>query len=216
MSDASPQEPGADDVEPPTNTSPRKSAVVRAKSAVDIAAAGSDSDQDNNGDGNANQDDSRTTYWGYHKPRMDDDPPVSFPKATKEPETVASRRPVNNLSYWRARRVVFFKNGDPYTPGVEFRFKPTRDIMSMEALLDKVSLRIDLPCGARYIFTTSGDRVTHLEQLEDGGSYVVSSYKIYKVPFQLGEVCRAVCRFCFCPGLFVHVDFGVCSFVLFF
>jgi Doublecortin len=180
MSDASPQEPSADDVEPTATNSPRKSAVVRAKSAVDISVAASDSDQENNGDGGA--DDSRTTYWGYRKQRMDDDPPVqAMSKPEKELDSVAGRRPVNNLSYWRARRVVFYKNGDPYTPGVEFRFKPTRDIMSMEALLDKVSLRVDLPCGARYIFSTLGERLTHLEQLDDGGSYVVSSYKIFKV-----------------------------------
>jgi hypothetical protein len=179
MSDASPQEPSADDVEPTATTSPRKSAVVRAKSAVDISVAASDSDQENNGDGGP--EDSRTTYWGYRKQRNDDDPPVALTKPEKELDSVAGRRPVNNLSYWRARRVIFYKNGDPYTPGVEFRFKPTRDIMSMEALLDKVSLRVDLPCGARYIFSTTGERLTHLEQLDDGGSYVVSSYKIFKV-----------------------------------
>jgi Doublecortin len=201
MSDASPQEPSADDVEPTATNSPRKSAVVRAKSAVDISVAASDSDQENNGDGGA--DDSRTTYWGYRKQRMDDDPPVAMTKPEKELDSVAGRRPVNNLSYWRARRVVFYKNGDPYTPGVEFRFKPTRDIMSMEALLDKVSLRVDLPCGARYIFSTTGERLTHLEQLDDGGSYVVSSYKIFKVFFDAvqlidGEGRRCAVRFVAC------------------
>jgi Doublecortin len=199
MSDASPQEPSADDVEPTATGSPRKSAVVRAKSAVDISVAASDSDQENNGDGGA--DDSRTTYWGYRKQRVDDDPPVAMTKPEKELDSVAGRRPVNNLSYWRARRVVFFKNGDPYTPGVEFRFKPTRDIMSMEALLDKVSLRVDLPCGARYIFSTTGERLTHLEQLDDGGSYVVSSYKIFKVYFfssNDGEGRRCAVRFVAC------------------
>lgn len=214
MSDASPQEPSADDVEPTVaSSSPRKSAVVRAKSAVDISVAASDSDQETNGDGGGGADDSRTTYWGYRKQRMDDDPPVALTKPEKELDSVAGRRPVNNLSYWRARRVVFYKNGDPYTPGVEFRFKPTRDIMSMEALLDKVSLRVDLPCGARYIFSTTGERLTHLEQLDDGGSYVVSSYKIFKVFLtapaagpRRGEVCRTLCRLRFLSRhLIVHV-----------
>lgn len=50
-----------------------------------------------------------------------------------------------NLSYWKARRVLFYRNGDPYFPGVEFRFKPGRDIATLESLLDKLSLRMDLP-----------------------------------------------------------------------
>ncbi|KAL6420023.1 hypothetical protein ACFW04_011004 [Cataglyphis niger] len=80
----------------------------------------------------------------------------------------------NNLGYWRARRVTFYKNGDPYFPGVEFRFKPGRDIGSLEALLDRLSLRMDLPRGARHIFSMDGDRKLSLDELEDGASYVVS------------------------------------------
>lgn len=57
----------------------------------------------------------------------------------------------SNLGYWRARRVIFYKNGDTYYPGIEFRFKPGRDIINMESLLDKLSLRMDLPRGARYV-----------------------------------------------------------------
>ncbi|RZB84927.1 DCX domain containing protein [Asbolus verrucosus] len=87
----------------------------------------------------------------------------------------------NNLSYWKARRVLFYKNGDPFFPGVEFRFKPGRDIVSLESLLDKLSLRMDLPRGARYIFSMDGDRKYRLDELEDGASYVVSSYKTFKV-----------------------------------
>ncbi|CAB3367316.1 Hypothetical predicted protein [Cloeon dipterum] len=187
MSDASPQEPGADEAEPTASSSPRKAAVARAKSAVDLAASAAANSDSEPEAGDAGPDESRTTYWGYTKSRMDDDPPVQFPgkaagkEASEAPPPAASaKRPVNNLSYWRARKVIFYKNGDPYFPGVEFRFKPTRDILSMESLLDKVSLRIDLPSGARYIFSTAGDRLTSLEQLEDGGSYVVSSYKIFK------------------------------------
>lgn len=46
--------------------------------------------------------------------------------------------------------MIFYKNGDTYYPGIEFRFKPGRDIINMESLLDKLSLRMDLPRGARY------------------------------------------------------------------
>ncbi|XP_045474568.1 echinoderm microtubule-associated protein-like CG42247 [Harmonia axyridis] len=101
------------------------------------------------------------------------------PQRPKSRSEMATSR-YSNLSYWKARRVVFFRNGDPFFPGVEFRFKPGRDIMSLEALLDKLSLRMDLPRGARYIFSMDGDRKYRLDELEDGASYVVSSYKTFK------------------------------------
>ncbi|CAH1185204.1 unnamed protein product [Phyllotreta striolata] len=100
------------------------------------------------------------------------------PKSRAEMTMTASR--YSNLSYWRARRVIFYKNGDPFFPGIEFRFKPGRDIVSLESLLDKLSLRMDLPRGARYIFSMDGDRKYRLDELEDGASYVVSSYKTFK------------------------------------
>lgn len=40
---------------------------------------------------------------------------------------------------------------------------------------------MDLPRGARYIFSMDGDRKYRLDELEDGASYVVSSYKAFKV-----------------------------------
>ncbi|KAG8235639.1 hypothetical protein J437_LFUL013630 [Ladona fulva] len=115
-------------------------------------------------------------------------------KDTKETELIAGPPPTptpitskyySNLSYWRARRVTFYKNGDPFSPGLEFRFKPGRDVSNFEALLDKLSLRMDLPRGARFIFTVDGERKTRLEELEDGGVYVASSYKTFKVKYSL-------------------------------
>lgn len=90
----------------------------------------------------------------------------------------------NNLSYWKARRVVFYRNGDPFFPGVELRYRPGRDITSLDSLLDKISPKMDLPRGARYVFSMDGDRKYHLDELEDGASYVVSSFKAFKVSTQ--------------------------------
>lgn len=101
------------------------------------------------------------------------------PRPKSRVELATSR--YGNLSYWRALRVIFYKNGDPFFPGIEFRFKPGRDIGTLDSLLDKLSLRMDLPRGARYIFSMDGDRKFRLEELEDGASYVVSSYKTFKV-----------------------------------
>lgn len=87
----------------------------------------------------------------------------------------------NVSSFWKARRVLFYRNGDPFFPAVEFRFKPGRDISTLDKLLDKISSRMDLPRGARYIFSIDGDRKFSLDEIEDGGSYVVSSFKVFKV-----------------------------------
>ncbi|KAK2588878.1 hypothetical protein KPH14_001743 [Odynerus spinipes] len=119
-------------------------------------------------------------FWRQSRPSSPRMPPPEQreqrPKSRHDPALAR----YNNLGYWRARRVTFYKNGDPYFPGVEFRFKPRRDIGSLEALLDRLSLRLDLPRGARYIFSMDGDRKVNLDELEDGASYVVSSYKTFK------------------------------------
>jgi len=95
--------------------------------------------------------------------------------------------------------VTFYKNGDPFFPGVDFRFKPGRDVGTMESLLDKLSLRMDLPRGARYIFGMDGDRKLGLDELEDGASYVVSSYKTFKVTHAAQPFLRDILR-CFLLG----------------
>lgn len=92
-----------------------------------------------------------------------------------------SSRYSNALSFWKARCVTLYRNGDPFFGGMDFRFKPGRDIGTLEAFLDKITQRMDLPRGARYIFSMDGDRKYNLDELEDGSSYVVSSYKAFKV-----------------------------------
>lgn len=94
---------------------------------------------------------------------------------------IGSNRPPYSSNFWKARRVLFYRNGDPFFPGIEYRFKPGRDVMTIEALLDKISPRMDLPRGARFIFSMDGDRKFSLDELEDGSSYVVSSFNKFKV-----------------------------------
>ncbi|XP_012282352.1 echinoderm microtubule-associated protein-like CG42247 [Orussus abietinus] len=119
-------------------------------------------------------------FWRQSRPSSPRMPPPEQPEPRPKSRHEPAPARYNNLGYWRARRVTFYKNGDPYFPGVEFRFKPGRDIGSLEALLDRLSLRLDLPRGARHIFSMDGDRKISLEELEDGASYVVSSYKTFK------------------------------------
>lgn len=108
-------------------------------------------------------------------------PTAPLNRSKSRSELVGPSSRYGNLSYWKARRVLFYRNGDPFFPGVEFRFKPFRDIVSLEALLDKISPKMDLPRGARYVFSMDGDRKYNLDELEDGASYVVSSFKGFKV-----------------------------------
>ncbi|KAH8371795.1 hypothetical protein KR093_008835, partial [Drosophila rubida] len=106
--------------------------------------------------------------------------PLVRSKSRPELSSAAASR-YSNLSYWKARRVVFYRNGDPFFPGVELRYRPGRDVTSLDNLLDKISPKMDLPRGARYVFSMDGDRKYHLDELEDGAFYVVSSFKAFKV-----------------------------------
>lgn len=112
-------------------------------------------------------------------------PPTMMPgqmvRSKSRPEMMPPSSRYNNTSFWKARRVLFYRNGDPYFPGVEYRFKPTRDISTLEALLEKITPKMDLPRGARYVFSMDGDRKYSLDELEDGASYVLSSFKLFKV-----------------------------------
>ncbi|XP_046965467.1 echinoderm microtubule-associated protein-like CG42247 [Vanessa cardui] len=128
-------------------------------------------------------DDEKSTEWRPSRPasppqRQDDISEGS--EATVRPVRPEPTSRYANLNYWKARRVTFYRNGDPFHPGVEFRFKLGRDLVSMDALLDRLSERLELPRGARFIFGMDGDRKYRLEELEDGASYVVSSYKTFK------------------------------------
>ncbi|KPJ07925.1 Echinoderm microtubule-associated protein-like CG42247 [Papilio machaon] len=133
----------------------------------------------------APSDDEKESEW---RPSRPPSPPQRNEDISEGSEaTVRAVRPeptsrYANLNYWKARRVTFYRNGDPFHPGVEFRFKPGRDLVSMDALLDRLSERLELPRGARFIFGMDGDRKYRLEELEDGASYVVSSYKTFKGP----------------------------------
>lgn len=189
---------GCEDAAPAT---PRKETPVNTLSAP-LAIGGSGAQNPESDDNYDPEDDppppvNGGPYWRHAGPSRAPSPAmvdnVSDVSSMMPPPRSKSRVDMatskyNNLSYWKARRVVFYKNGDPFFPGVEFRFKPGRDIVSLESLLDKLSLRMDLPRGARYVFSMDGDRKYRLDELEDGASYVVSSYKTFKVssmPFVL-------------------------------
>ncbi|XP_078617013.1 echinoderm microtubule-associated protein-like CG42247 isoform X2 [Branchiostoma floridae x Branchiostoma japonicum] len=88
-----------------------------------------------------------------------------------------SRQPLNQPR--RARRVTFYRNGDPHWKGVNFAINNKR-IRNMEALLILLSEKIPLPYGVRHVYTLGGKRLTDLTELEHGKSYVCASGEMVK------------------------------------
>lgn len=84
----------------------------------------------------------------------------------------------------RAKKVRFYRNGDRYFKGIVYAVATDR-FRTFEALLADLTRSLtdhaNLPQGVRYIFTIDGSRkVTSLDELEEGESYVCSSENYYK------------------------------------
>lgn len=157
---------------------------VREKSAAPRSNWGGRAGSPGSGEPNSGQIspsmDNYSDIHGPSRPKSRQDMPGSSGGGGGQGMAYPSAR-YNVSNFWKARRILFYRNGDPFFPAVEFRFKPGRDISTLDKLLDKISSRMDLPRGARYIFSMDGDRKTSLDELEDGASYVVSSFKQFKV-----------------------------------
>ncbi|KAM5212151.1 oxygen-regulated protein 1-like isoform 1-T1 [Hipposideros larvatus] len=73
-----------------------------------------------------------------------------------------------------AKRISFYKSGDPQFGGVRVVVNP-RSFKTLDALLDNLSRKVSLPFGVRNISTPRGRHsITRLEELEDGESYLCS------------------------------------------
>ncbi|OBS75709.1 hypothetical protein A6R68_17839, partial [Neotoma lepida] len=73
-----------------------------------------------------------------------------------------------------AKRISFYKSGDPQFGGVKVVVNP-RSFKTFDALLDSLSRKVPLPFGVRNISTPHGRHsITRLEELEDGESYLCS------------------------------------------
>ena len=74
------------------------------------------------------------------------------------------------------KSVVFYKNGDKYFQGHHVIITQ-RKYRSFDSLLTELTRVTKLPHGVRFLLTpTSGRRIDTLEQLEDGKSYIASSF----------------------------------------
>lgn len=88
-----------------------------------------------------------------------------------------------------AKRISFYKSGDPQFGGVRVVVNP-RSFKTFDALLDSLSRKVPLPFGVRNISTPRGRHsITCLEQLEDGESYLCSHSRRVQ-PVDLGKASR--------------------------
>ncbi|KAM9316366.1 retinitis pigmentosa 1-like 1 protein [Gastrophryne carolinensis] len=76
-----------------------------------------------------------------------------------------------------AKKITFFKSGDPQFSGVRMAIN-RRSFKSFSALMDDLSNKVPLAFGVRTITTPRGTHsINRLEQLQDGGSYICSDKK---------------------------------------
>ncbi|GAB6027266.1 Serine/threonine-protein kinase dclk1 [Chamberlinius hualienensis] len=83
----------------------------------------------------------------------------------------------------KAKKVRFYRNGDKFHKGLVYAISPER-FRTFEALLADLTRalvdQVNLPHGARVIFALDGHKVTSLEHLEEGQSYVCASTDCFK------------------------------------
>ncbi|KAK6305522.1 hypothetical protein J4Q44_G00243020 [Coregonus suidteri] len=84
----------------------------------------------------------------------------------------------------KAKKVRFYRNGDRYFKGIVYAVAVDR-FRTFDALLAdltrSLSDHINLPQGVRFIFSIDGTRkITTMDELEEGESYVCASENIYK------------------------------------
>ncbi|XP_017449112.1 oxygen-regulated protein 1 isoform X2 [Rattus norvegicus] len=110
--------------------------------------------------------------------KMSETPSTSFSmiRLTSSEGQVPSRH--SNVTHPTvAKRISFYKSGDPQFGGVRVVVNP-RSFKTFDALLDNLSRKVPLPFGVRNISTPRGRHsITKLEELEDGESYVCSHNK---------------------------------------
>ncbi|XP_073498618.1 serine/threonine-protein kinase DCLK2 isoform X2 [Phyllobates terribilis] len=83
----------------------------------------------------------------------------------------------------RAKKVRFYRNGDRYFKGLPYAVSAERfrsfDALLME-LTRSLSDNVSLPQGVRCIYTLDGIKITSLDELQEGESYVCASNESYR------------------------------------
>ncbi|XP_032172199.1 oxygen-regulated protein 1 isoform X4 [Mustela erminea] len=99
---------------------------------------------------------------------------ISMIHRTSSEGQVPSPRHLSIMHPVVAKKISFYKSGDPQFGGVRVVVNP-RSFKTFDALLDNLSRKVPLPFGVRNISTPRGRHsITRLEELEDGESYLCS------------------------------------------
>ncbi|NXE49762.1 RP1 protein, partial [Casuarius casuarius] len=104
---------------------------------------------------------------------------VNQPNSSGSEQTLSTRH-FNVTEPVVAKRICFYKSGDPQFNGIKMVVN-NRSYKTFDALLDSLSKRVPLPFGVRNISTPKGRHIiTNLEDLEDGKSYICSHQRKMK------------------------------------
>ncbi|NWU94135.1 RP1 protein, partial [Upupa epops] len=104
---------------------------------------------------------------------------VNQPNSSESEQSLSTRH-ANVTEPVVAKRICFYKSGDPQFNGIKMVIN-TRSYKTFDALLDSLSKRVPLPFGVRNISTPRGRHsITNLEDLEDGKSYICSHQRKMK------------------------------------
>ncbi|KAM9387408.1 LOW QUALITY PROTEIN: oxygen-regulated protein 1 [Phaethornis superciliosus] len=113
---------------------------------------------------------------------------VNQPNSSESEQSLSTRH-LNVTEPVVAKRICFYKSGDPQFNGIKMVIN-NRSYKTFDALLDSLSKRVPLPFGVRNISTPKGRHsITSLEDLEDGKSYICSHHRKMK-PINLEQASK--------------------------
>ncbi|MFH4976125.1 hypothetical protein AB6A40_002834 [Gnathostoma spinigerum] len=72
------------------------------------------------------------------------------------------------------KKIIVYRNGDPFHKGLKLVINPNR-MINLNMLLDAITEKVDLPYGAKRLFTIDGRLVKSINDIECGAEYVASS-----------------------------------------